>query len=92
MTFERLDTAIKGTEIFRAGRAAYVLYEPRPYSGRVVIFRAKDKPAYVNWDTMEGWKKYVRGEIKVVDVDGTHGRVYKPPHVLALAKAISSFL
>jgi thioesterase domain-containing protein len=91
-TFEKLDTRIRGTEIYRVGRAAYALYEPRPYSGNVVIFRAKDKPWYVNWDTMAGWKKHVKGKMTVVDVDGTHGKVYKPPFVIGLAKAISSFL
>jgi acyl-coenzyme A synthetase/AMP-(fatty) acid ligase/thioesterase domain-containing protein/acyl carrier protein len=91
-TFKSLDSAIQGTDIVRAGRTAYTLYEPKPYSGKVVIFKAKDRPWYVNWDTMEGWRKNILGEMIVVDVEGTHGLVYKHPYVEGLAKAISAHL
>jgi thioesterase domain-containing protein/acyl carrier protein len=90
--YQSLDSAIRGTEIMRVGRTAYALYRPPFYSGKVVIFRAKDKPWYVDWDPMAGWGKYIHGEINVVDVDGTHGLVYKQPYVAGLAKAIRAFL
>lgn len=91
-TFNGLDSVVKDTDHLLVGRTAYALYEPKPYPGKVVIFRAKDRPWYVKWDTMDGWRKYIRGEMDVVDIDGTHGLVYKHPHVEGLATAIMAYL
>jgi thioesterase domain-containing protein/acyl carrier protein len=91
-TFESLESAIQGTDSIRAGRTAYTLYDPKPYSGNAVIFTAKDKPWYVDWDPMEGWNKYIQGGILFVEVDGTHGLVYKHPYVEGLATAIRAHL
>ena len=73
-------------------RVAHALYAPRDYSGETVIFKAKDRPWYVDWDPMAGWTKYIKGKITVVEVDGTHGQVYSEPYVAGLAKAINTFL
>ena len=91
-SFRKLDSAMKGAEVIRAGRAAYALYDPRPYPGNAVLFKAKERPWYVDWEPMDEWKKYIKGELHVVEVEGTHGLVYKPPFVEGLAEAIKNQL
>jgi thioesterase domain-containing protein len=92
IAFKILDKGIQGTEISRVGRTAYALYDPGPYSGDTIIFRAKQRFWYVDWDPVKGWEKYIHGQITIIDVDGTHGLVYKPPYVSGLASAVARFL
>ena len=89
-SFSKLDSTIKGGEVLRAGRTAYALYDPKPYFDEVIIFKASKRPWYMDWEPTEDWKKYCHGQITKIEVEGTHGLVYKPPYVEGLAERLEN--
>ena len=46
----------------RAGSNARRKYEPKPYGGSAVIFRASERGDYPYDDDVLGWKPVVRGD------------------------------
>jgi len=51
-------------------------YDPKPYAGRVAIFRGDTKPA-----EMSGWGSVITGPVEVHDVPGTHMGMFFEPYV-----------
>jgi amino acid adenylation domain-containing protein len=53
-------------------------YRPRPYPGRVTLFRARDRRVTGTYSRTLGWGQLARGGIRVVDVPGSHSTVLRP--------------
>ncbi|MCP4659723.1 MAG: hypothetical protein GY856_30335 [bacterium] len=51
--------------VYRAARAATWAYQPAPYAGRVVLFRATQEPEQEAADETLGWGRPVEGEIEI---------------------------
>jgi amino acid adenylation domain-containing protein len=51
---------------------AMAAYRPRPYPGRLVLFRCRRQPLLSSHDPLLGWGPYARGGVEVVHVPGTH--------------------
>jgi thioesterase domain-containing protein len=69
-------------------RAARYNYAPAPYPGPLTLFKAGERPWYVDWDPMKRWSDYVSGEIVSVPVPGAHESILFEPYVKDLAEAL----
>ncbi len=63
---------------------AALAYAPRPYPGRITVFKAQG-----SWGPKEmGWEKLALGGLEVRPVPGDHYDLIKEPHVSALANEV----
>jgi thioesterase domain-containing protein len=67
-------------------------YQPASCPGTVTLFQASIQPENIVPDPSLGWKDYVTGELKIVEVTGTHNSMMKEPHLSILVQAIQSEL
>jgi amino acid adenylation domain-containing protein len=58
--------------LLRAQLAAIAAYRPRPYRGRLVLFRCRRQPIFSSHDPLLGWGPYARGGVEVIDVRTNH--------------------
>jgi thioesterase domain-containing protein len=66
-------------EIEAANNRALARYQPKPYGGSIVIFRAIDRQTYrvaYRYDTViSGWVALTDGRCRVIDLPGDHMNV-----------------
>ncbi|QSV63975.1 MAG: amino acid adenylation domain-containing protein [Dolichospermum sp. DL01] len=67
-------------------------YTPKPYPGRVNLFKAMDvSVSYVNYqvDPPEmGWRKFITGELEIHEVPGSHIGILEEPNIQILAEKL----
>lgn len=76
-------------------RLARLNYRPEPYSGRLVVFRAAERPDWpgMRFDDPElGWGPFALGGVAVRTVAGNHISLLHSPQVASLAKALREVL
>jgi thioesterase domain-containing protein len=82
--------------VMRAHRQARLRYRPRPYAGRVVLYRSRgqtiSKILFGSMDPQLGWGALAEGGVEVKLVEGSHRNVHLEPHVSSLGSAIRSSL
>lgn len=73
---------------------AFLSYDPEPYSGSVVLFRASQQPPGCYPDPTLGWGKVIKGELAVYDVPGVHGEslLYRAESLDALGPQLQKVL
>ena len=76
---QSLPTAYRRVEA--ANVSASRLFKPAPYSGLVVLLRARQQPAGIVEDPYLGWGRYEIGDLRVHQVEGHHGNLLMPPFV-----------
>ena len=67
-------------------------YKPKLYPGSMVVFRS---PGIFSKDSYLGWKNFVKGEIKTIDIPGMHETrrdILNEPFVQILAKELENIL
>jgi amino acid adenylation domain-containing protein len=64
-------------------------YQPRAYSGRVMLYTTSDGARYTGHATL-GWDKYVTGPLEMRRVPGDHVSMLYQPHIDVLASAIDA--
>ncbi|HEY0510933.1 MAG TPA: thioesterase domain-containing protein, partial [Thermoanaerobaculia bacterium] len=64
-------------ERFQANRRSLATYGPRPYGGRLYLFRAAEGMAAVEEDPTLGWGELLNGGLRIFDVPGDHRSVLK---------------
>jgi thioesterase domain-containing protein len=62
-------------------------YKPRPYGGRITLFKAMTASDKVEWPEDYGWRDYAKGGLEIVPVPGGHLTLFDPENVGALSKA-----
>jgi amino acid adenylation domain-containing protein len=67
---------------------AVAWYAPMPYPGDVVLFMVSERPWYMTWDPMVGWKDFIQGHLEIRKVPGNHMTLLKEPHVRELARQL----
>jgi thioesterase domain-containing protein/acyl carrier protein len=65
-------------------------YDPKPYAGKVTLFRAIRRPLLNSSDPEQVWQYLTPGRVKVVNVPGSHEGMFKEPHVQQLAKQLKA--
>jgi amino acid adenylation domain-containing protein len=71
---------------------ARVHYEPRPFAGRLTLFRPAARPLLELANPTLGWERFARGGVDVHAVPGSHESCIRDPHVLRLARALQHCL
>jgi amino acid adenylation domain-containing protein len=82
--------AVALVEVFKANLRAARTWEPRPYAGKVTVFRAAGSHR-LGPDGTGGWGAFAAA-VEVVTVPGDHHSLVRPPHVEALADALREVL
>ncbi|HWM91030.1 MAG TPA: amino acid adenylation domain-containing protein [Thermoanaerobaculia bacterium] len=78
--------AVGLVEVFKANLRTARAWEPRPYPGRITVFRAADSER-LGPDGTGGWGAFAAG-VDAVTVPGDHLRMVAPPHADILARAL----
>ncbi|HMR63875.1 MAG TPA: condensation domain-containing protein [Anaerolineae bacterium] len=71
---------------------AYEAYKPRPYRGRVVLFRAGKQPLGICPDPTLGWGELIEGELELQEVPGHRIGLLSEPRVRVLAEHLTGYL
>ena len=66
-------------------------YQPRPYDGDAVLFKA-ERYAWAHADQHDGWHKLIRGRLEIRPISGRHYEIMTQPHVQMLEKELSAAL
>ncbi|HEY0735912.1 MAG TPA: amino acid adenylation domain-containing protein, partial [Herpetosiphonaceae bacterium] len=74
-------------DVFTASLRAMQDYRPRPYAGRVTLFRAGDRPLDAAGATL-GWDALAAAGISLRVIPGDHYTIVRQPHVAALAEQL----
>jgi amino acid adenylation domain-containing protein len=67
-------------------------YDPKPYSGKVLLLRSQQQPTGLLLDESLGWSSYVGGKIEVVCIPGDHFTIFRHPGVRRMARQIRESL
>ena len=82
--------------ILRTHTEAWRQFTPRPYPGRLTLFRAEKRPKREGSGPMDGpdmgWGALARGGVAVRDVPGDHLSMVHEPDVRGLARALAACL
>ena len=64
---------------------AQAQYWPQPYEGALALFKARESDTqYLGAGMKLGWEEHVRGEIRVVEIPGSHFSMMAEPGVSEL--------
>jgi non-ribosomal peptide synthetase component F/thioesterase domain-containing protein len=67
---------------------AAAAYQPKPYHGRITLFRGSREPSGLFLDPTLGWGKYAAGKLDVTVVEGAHFTIFQDPTVADMARHI----
>jgi len=79
-------------ELWATHMQAYLRHRPKPYSGRVTLFRTPVHPLFCSFDHACGWRELASGGVSVHLVPGAHESILDEPHVKNAADALQSCL
>ncbi|CAM2010671.1 non-ribosomal peptide synthetase [Acanthopleuribacter pedis] len=68
---------------------AFSNHEPKPYGGRITVFRTRRQPLMSPHNSYLGWDFLCNDKPTVYHVNGTHRELLEKPHVLHLAGQMS---
>jgi thioesterase domain-containing protein len=71
---------------------AFIKYWPRPFSGRVTLFRVRRHPLFSSYDPAKGWGSLAAGGVDVQLIDGAHHTVLMQPYVRSLGARLRACL
>jgi amino acid adenylation domain-containing protein len=74
------------------GFRAHTAYEPKPYAGRVTLFRAMEQPRGIYENRTLGWGPLVKGGLDIYDTPGHHGAIVREPRSRVLAVQLKAAL
>lgn len=65
-------------------------YEPKPYDGRITLFRSVREPTGLWFDPFAGWRRYARRGIALHIVEGDHFSMFQEPGASQMAAIINA--
>jgi amino acid adenylation domain-containing protein len=77
-------------DMVKANRQAALKYVPRPYDGKVTLFRSSERSGFT--DPTLGWGQLAEGGVEVHVVAGKHEEIVMRPHVQSLAEELMTSL
>ena len=72
--------------------AALLRYRPEPWPGRVLFYRAAERRKGDPEHPELPWVRLARGGVEVVEVEGDHQSMHRPPGVAAMARHLRAAL
>jgi len=76
------------THIRLAHARMLISYRPRPYNGRVTLFRAKNPTGNYEFPPDLGWTDLSKGGIEIHDIPGSHESMFRDPSVYVVAQKL----
>jgi thioesterase domain-containing protein/acyl carrier protein len=73
-------------------KEAYFSYEPAPYRGRVIIFRASKQPLGIYPDPTLGWGRLIDGETETFEIPAYHQTILEEPQARIVAEKLAPCL
>jgi non-ribosomal peptide synthetase component F/thioesterase domain-containing protein len=73
------------TTVEEVNSTAAANYTPKPYNGRITLFRAMDNFAPDQLDSDAGWRSLATGGLEVHEIPGSHDEIIAEPNVRTLA-------
>jgi non-ribosomal peptide synthetase component F/thioesterase domain-containing protein/acyl carrier protein len=67
-------------------------YEPKPYSGRITLFRSTHEPTGWMFDPLAGWGRYAQGGIELAMVEGNHFTMFQDPGATQMAERMAPLI
>jgi thioesterase domain-containing protein/acyl carrier protein len=64
---------------------ALCTYVPKPYAGRVLLYKSRTQPLYHLLEVDRAWQK-IAAHVDVVEVRGTHVSIVREPYILPVAE------
>jgi thioesterase domain-containing protein len=77
-------------DVYRANRLALDGYQPRAYSGRVILVQAEANLNNLDSSSTDGWKALAIGGISTHLLPGDHYTIMQRPTVLRLAEILAA--
>src|SRR6185437_6156992 len=66
-------------------------YQPKPYNGNAVLFRAAEE--LVDYpDPTFGWSPYIKGDLRIIDAKGDHDNFLSDEFIRNLATELNTLL
>ncbi len=84
---ERILTSVRDASLAATNR-----FTPRPYSGHMTVFRAKQRPDEPYSDLELGWGPVVFGGITTHQIDADHDDIFENPAVKSVAELLDAEL
>ena len=85
--------SLRYLRVREADHEAHREYVPRPYSGRVTLFRASRQPAGCYRDPQLGWGDLVPGGLEIHEIPGSHAAgLIKEPRVRVVVEKLKPCL
>ena len=75
--------------VFQCNMRAASQYKLRPYSGKVVLFRAGENLRGED-DPHGAWQEFILGGLEIEEIPGDHGGILVQPQVLKLAERLQA--
>jgi thioesterase domain-containing protein len=79
-------------DVKQAGHQASDRYQPKPYPGKVTLFRAISQPSGIYDDRELGWGPMALGGLEIYDTPGYHGAIVHDPRARVLAEQLKESL
>jgi aspartate racemase len=76
--------------VLEANTSAAKEFIPKPYSGDVLVFKAKGQEGYLYQDKALGWGPVALGGITTHEIDGDHHSILRSPNVNAIAQKLDN--
>ncbi len=67
-------------------------YVPKPYPGKLVLFRAMDQGFFSENSPDLGWNAFAEGELEVFDIPGDHKGILRGVSAAIMAQRLQSYL
>ena len=78
--------------VFQANIIADYHYQPKPYSGSIIILNASETSSEVIEDPTHGWGSLILDEIPTHTITGDHYTIMRSPQIEELTATINSYL
>ena len=70
----------------------YIKYVYKPYSGKVILFKAGNPPLEIEDLPLLGWADYFKGDVSVITVDGGHLGIFREPGIQQTGEKLGAAL
>ena len=78
--------------LLQAHYRARAIYQPRPYAGKVTLFRTRRHSLFGPFDPEMGWGGLARGGLEIKEIEGFHANILQEPYVQLLAQQLKACL
>jgi thioesterase domain-containing protein/acyl carrier protein len=79
-------------QVFQANMEAITQYRPKPYRGKITLFRATEHTTPMHKDPHLGWGRWAGDRVDVYEVPGNHVTMFRPPIIKIVAEHLTACL